>query len=190
MKHEILTYLRNNKPYAGSTLAQFLIRTKGYKSQREVKDALQSLIDEQSIEAPAGILPQVFDEAQLAQPMQQFHNQFNGVSITWQGERRWEDVEAKVQATNVNRSLIDTNESIRSLNSFQKCVMVITTFVAIASFIAIAVSAYYVEKGVTSSDVQELKQQMATNTEILDSLRRYGKGMDSSLRKIANDTLQ
>jgi hypothetical protein len=181
MKQEILTHLRNHKPHAGSSLADFLRRTKGNKFQREVKDALQSLINEQSIEVPAGMLTQVFEDAHLAQPMARFRNQFDGISITWQGERRWEDVEAKNRDINLNDSLIKTNK-------FQRRATGWTIVVACLSMVAIGFSAYYSGKGVTAANIDTLTQRIKANSAILESIKQYQKGIDSSLRSIASDT--
>jgi hypothetical protein len=98
-------------------------------------------------------------------------------------------MQASLSTTETNASIKSLNEVIiPRINTFQQRATIVTLIVAGLSLLAIAFSAYYASSGVTSGDVKLLRQQMETNTSILDSLRRYEKEIDSSLRKIASDT--
>jgi hypothetical protein len=185
MKQDILDHLRGNKPYAGSTLAQFLRDKKGGKTQQEVKDALQSLLDEESITSGQLSPVQLFDEQQLNGPMSAFQGNFGvDVKITWKGERRWEEVRSFTQQSNVNDSLIATNTSIRKLNRFQRCMAYVTAGVAIVSLLAISVPIFLSKPTIEIKDIQTLKSQLDSSKAMLDDINRAKVAVEASLLAI------
>jgi hypothetical protein len=196
MKHEILKYLLEHKFDKEANFAKFLCDTFPTLTREQVRDTLSILWRDELIAGPHdGLIRLFMPREHLGKPMADFPGDIVGWKITTAGERQYFDDEFRNQVTRLNavsiqanKSSIETNKSIRSLNSFQKWVSTATAFVAVASFVAIYYSAKYAKAGVTSADVQALTQQIKKNTTILDSVRRYEKGIDSSLRKITSDT--
>jgi hypothetical protein len=93
------------------------------------------------------------------------------------------------------QSVIDTNKSVQTLNTLtarnlrtQRTFAIVTLIVAGLSLVAISFSAYYAKKGVTSSDIESLRQQLQNSTSVLDSMRRFQRGIDSSLKKAVKDS--
>jgi len=101
-------------------------------------------------------------------------------------------------------SVIDTNESVKITNSsfkilneeiipnnniLQRNIGYSTMGIAVLSLLAIAFSAYYSSKGVTSEDIRSLKSEIQDNRKLLDKMQQFQKGIDSSLQIMAKDSL-
>jgi hypothetical protein len=96
----------------------------------------------------------------------------------------------------LQKSIIATNDSIKNLNDViiprfnrrQNNLTIITMVIAGISLLAIAISAYYSSKAITSTELQETNRQLQNNAKILASMLQPQKGIDSSLRKLAKDS--
>jgi hypothetical protein len=204
MKYEILRYLINHKEGTSEQFTQFLRTTFSTSTRKLVRETIDDMCDDGLIRGPKALLVQDFmPREDLGKPMADFPGVLAGWRITGDGERQYFDDEFRNQMKQVNdaaikasNSSIETNASIKTLNEviiprinkFQTTATVVTLVIAFLSFIAIALSAYIAKSGVSSADVQALRRQMATNTAILDSFKKYEQEIDSSLRKMANDT--
>jgi len=95
-----------------------------------------------------------------------------------------------------NESVAKTNESIKYLNEviipkFNTSQIKIgnrTMLIAAISALAIIVSVYVAKQGVTSEDIKSINIQLQKNTQLLDSIQQYQKGIDASLRKAVKDS--
>jgi hypothetical protein len=93
-------------------------------------------------------------------------------------------------------SSLETNRSFQKLNDevipgFNRRQIKLgnrTMIIAAISTIAIMVSVYVANQGVTSADIKLLDRQLQNNTRILDSMRQSQQGIDSSLQKAVRDS--
>lgn len=88
-----------------------------------------------------------------------------------------------------NNNLINTNNSIRSLNGFQKWVLGVSTFTAIVTTIFIILTYIEQRNDTNRTELKELKAEVQTIQQsmrgVLDSL----KETNSSIQKIMADTI-
>lgn len=204
MKYEILKFLIEHKENTDEGFTDFLRDTFPKCSRKLVRDTLSAMWQDGLMAGPQETLIQVFmPREDLRKPMADFRGNIVGWAITVKGERQYFDDEFRNQTAKVNEAVIkasesttETNASIKSLNdviiprfnSFQQRTSVVTLIVAGLSLVAILFSAYYASTGVTSKDVEALRQQLEKNRSALDSIARQEKGVDSALRKILGDT--
>jgi hypothetical protein len=109
-------------------------------------------------------------------------------SITYEGLKELDGIKFHKDLLQVNQSVIDTNNALRSFNAFQKTISRLTLAVAAISLIAIGLSAYYASLGATAEEFLKINNTLQNNTRILDSIRIYQKGIDSSVRKAVKDS--
>jgi hypothetical protein len=113
--------------------------------------------------------------------------------------RNRQDVLMEVQTDSVwnsNKMMKQVGEStirlndviIPRFNRIQRNLSILTAIIAALSFLAIAFSAYYSSKSITSDDLRETNKNLENNTRILDSMLKSQKGIDLSLEKIAKDS--
>jgi len=99
-----------------------------------------------------------------------------------------------IEATNdLSRSVFTStirlnDEVIPKFNKTQKRLGILTLVVAAISLVSISLSTYYASKGVTSEDIESLRQQLQSNKISLDSMRQVQKEIDSSLLKAVKDS--
>ena len=82
------------------------------------------------------------------------------------------------------RQLFEVNQSVIITNKIQKNLGISTIVVAVLSFLAIAVSAYYSSKAISEKGLQITNSILKQNTLLLDSMQQSQRGIDSSLRKV------
>ena len=96
-------------------------------------------------------------------------------------------VKAQIQST------IDSNLSSKFINDVviprfnrtQRNFTLLTISIALLSFIAIAFSGYYAKQAVTGAQLLKLDTTLRYNNRLLDSMQKFQKEIDSSLRKAA-----
>lgn len=116
--------------------------------------------------------------------------------ITYDGLKELQVIQFQKDLFTVNQSVVSTNQSIQNLNEevipkyseIQRRVGNKTLLVAAISAGFLMASVYFAKKGVTSEDIILLNKQLQKNTQLLDSIRQYQKGIDESLQKAARDS--
>lgn len=87
-----------------------------------------------------------------------------------------------------NTSVKETNKSVRSTNYWIKRTAIIGTVIAFVTLLFIGLDYYKTTQKTEKIDISPLTNQLKESQRLLDSIRKYQKGIEESLRTLENDS--
>lgn len=199
MRQEILKYLQDNKYNSEANLGPFLKQNFPSFTRLQVRDTILEMLTDGVIVGDRNSISAIFgrrvDSYGL---MGDFDTSIVILKIHTKGEKELTDQGIKEIEMSVNQAVIEvskstlltnislqeTNTSIRDINKTLKTTNILGVIVAAITGVFIALT-FLKDDG---KELRSIYTQLKQTSQILDSMRKAQKGIDSSLGKAVKDS--